>query len=159
MKKSWKILATLVFMALLYGYLEWSRSPPQQGNEANPRSESPSTGSREVLAGDRAIRDAFATQRSGIMVESTGEVEKTLPDDLKGSRHQRFIVRLESGHTVLVSHNIDIAPRISLGEQDVVEFRGQYEWNKRGGVVHWTHHDPNGTHPGGWIRHRGKLYD
>jgi hypothetical protein len=108
---------------------------------------------------DQAIVDAFVERRSGVIVESVGIVERILPDDLQGSRHQRFIIRLHIDHTLLVSHNIDIAPRIPLAEQDAVEFRGQYEWNERGGVVHWTHHDPDGLHPGGWIRHRGALYE
>jgi hypothetical protein len=82
-----------------------------------------------------------------------------LRDDLEGSRHQRFILRLGADHTLLISHNIDVAPRIPLTEGDFVGFRGQYEWNERGGVVHWTHHDPAGRHPGGWIRHRGNVYE
>ena len=83
---------------------------------------------------------------------------RILPDDNVGSRHQRFIVTLESGHTVLLSHNIDLAPRVPLAQGDRVVFRGEYEWNERGGVVHWTHHDPGGRRPGGWIRHRGETY-
>ena len=109
--------------------------------------------------GDRAIADAFVEKRSGVMVQAGGVVQKLLADDLQGSRHQRFIVRLDTEHTLLVSHNIDIAERIPLAERDSVEFRGQYEWNERGGVVHWTHHDPAGRHPGGWIRHGGEQYE
>ncbi len=86
-------------------------------------------------------------------------VEKLLPDDLAGSRHQRFILRLGPQQTILVSHNIDLAPRIDpLRVGDEVRFRGQYEWNQRGGLVHWTHHDPAGRRIGGWLRHRDRLY-
>lgn len=104
------------------------------------------------------IRAAYEEGRSGIMVEASGVVQRTLADDLEGSRHQRFIVRLPGGQTVLLSHNIDLAPRIPLGENDRVQFRGQYEWNERGGVVHWTHHDPRGRREGGWVEHRGERY-
>lgn len=101
----------------------------------------------------------FREQRSGVMVELAGEVSRVLADDLDGSRHQRFIVRVASGHTVLVSHNIDLAPRVeSLDQGDDIAVRGQYEWNDRGGVVHWTHHDPDGRRPGGWIRHGAETY-
>jgi hypothetical protein len=41
---------------------------------------------------------------------------------------------------------------------DEVSFRGQFEWNDRGGVVHWTHHDPRGVRPGGWLRHDRRIY-
>jgi hypothetical protein len=41
---------------------------------------------------------------------------------------------------------------------DRVEFSGEYEWNERGGVIHWTHRDPAGQHVDGWIRHDGHTY-
>jgi len=108
--------------------------------------------------GANAISAAYEQQRSGVMVEAAGIVERELADDLDGSRHQRFIVRLPSGQTVLLSHNIDLAPRVPLRPNETVQFRGQYEWNDRGGVVHWTHHDPRGAREGGWIDHDGERY-
>ncbi|HXQ73121.1 MAG TPA: DUF3465 domain-containing protein [Pyrinomonadaceae bacterium] len=82
-----------------------------------------------------------------------------LPDDQKGSRHQRFIVKLASGQTLLIAHNIDIAPRISgLAVGDSVRFYGEYVWNEKGGTIHWTHHDPRGRHVAGWVVHNGKTY-
>ena len=29
---------------------------------------------------------------------------------------------------------------------------------ERGGVLHWTHHDPDGRRPGGWLEHEGRRY-
>ena len=108
---------------------------------------------------DQSVVQLYEEQRSGAMVEGDGTVERILPDDNDGSRHQRFILRLSSGHTLLVSHNIDLADRIAnLEEGDQIAFRGQYEWNDRGGVVHWTHHDPAGRRPGGWLRREGSTY-
>jgi len=105
------------------------------------------------------IGSAFATGASNIQVEGEGTVSRLLPDDLDGSRHQRFIVQLESGQTVLIAHNIDIAPRINgLEVSDRVSFNGEYVWNAKGGVVHWTHHDPQGRHVAGWVKHNGKTY-
>lgn len=109
---------------------------------------------------DDRIAAAFRNRLSDIVVETSGVVTKLLPDDHRGSRHQRFILRLPSGHTVLVSHNIDLAPRIDgLRAGDAVNLRGEYEWNRQGGVIHWTHHDPKGGRSGGWIRHRGRVYE
>jgi hypothetical protein len=96
---------------------------------------------------------------SGSQVEGSGAVTRILPDDNNGSRHQRFILELASGQTVLVAHNIDLAPRIAgIQPGDLVEFNGEYEVNPQGGVIHWTHHDPQGRHAGGWLKHEGKTY-
>lgn len=109
--------------------------------------------------GDAAIEQAFASRLANQQLEGRGTVVKTLADDNHGSRHQRFIVRLDSGRTLLVSHNIDLAPRIDLLHAgDTVAFYGEYEWNPKGGVIHWTHRDPQGRHPAGWIRHGGQTY-
>ena len=106
-----------------------------------------------------AVAEARAERRSNLFVECGGRVTRLLADDDRGSRHQRFIVRITDGHTVLISHNIDLAPRIDdLAVGDRVTFRGEYEYNDRGGVVHWTHHDPDGRHDGGWIEHEGRRY-
>lgn len=99
------------------------------------------------------------SEQSGVMVSGSGVVTRVLADDNEGSRHQRFILSVASGMTVLVSHNIDLAPRVPLSVGDSVEFRGQYEWNSQGGVIHWTHHDPAGRHAEGWIDYDGTRYE
>ncbi len=110
--------------------------------------------------GDAAERilAAFNAQRSDLWIEAGGRVQRVLADDSEGSRHQRFIVRLPNDHTVLIAHNIDLAQRVPLKAGDPVSFYGEYEWNDRGGVVHWTHHDPRGRRDGGWIEHKGTVY-
>jgi uncharacterized protein DUF3465 len=106
------------------------------------------------------VETLYANRQSDTIIEVTGEVIKLLPDDNDGSRHQKFILKLTSGHTLLVSHNIDLAPKIySLRKKDSVRIKGEYEWTSKGGVVHWTHHDPAGKHDGGWIEHKGKRYE
>ena len=104
---------------------------------------------------DRAISE----RRTAYQVQGSGTVARVLSDDNEGSRHQRFILELASGQTLLVAHNIDLAPRVSsLKTGDTVSFNGEYEWNERGGVIHWTHDDPQGHHVAGWIEHNGKRY-
>lgn len=109
-------------------------------------------------AGDQ-LQSAFENRQSNVQVRGSGVVVRILPDDLQGGRHQRFILELSSGQTVLISHNIDLAPRVNaLRKGDTVEFFGEYEWNSKGGLVHWTHHDPAGRHQGGWLKHNGSTY-
>ena len=113
----------------------------------------------EQSSAEDQLLSAYENRQSNLPVEGSGVVVKILPDDLQGSRHQRFILRLSSGQTVLIVHNIDLAPRVpALREGDRVEFRGEYEWNSKGGVIHWTHHDPNGRHVPGWLKYNGKTY-
>ena len=96
---------------------------------------------------------------SGRQAQGSGTVTRVLPDDNDGSRHQRFILELTSGRTLLVAHNIDLAPRVAgIRPGDKVEFYGKFESNPQGGVIHWTHHDPNGQHVGGWLKHKGRTY-
>jgi hypothetical protein len=105
------------------------------------------------------IGRAFASGTSDVQVEGEGTVIRVLPDDVDGSRHQRFIVQLASGQTLLITHNIDLAPRIAgLKVGDSVGFNGEYVSNEKGGVIHWTHHDPQGRHVAGWVTHNGKRY-
>jgi len=108
---------------------------------------------------ESSLQEAFDKRQSDIQVAGEGIVTKILADDRDGSRHQRFILRLATGQTVLVAHNIDLAPRIGgLRTGDRVAFYGEYEWNQKGGVIHWTHRDPAGRHTAGWLKHGGALY-
>ncbi len=108
---------------------------------------------------DSTLQKAYKNRQSDLQVQGKGFVIKLLRDDLKGSRHQKFILKLNTGQTLLISHNIDLAPRIDiLRTGDTVEFYGEYEWNSKGGVIHWTHHDPDGRHIGGWLKHKDKTY-
>jgi len=144
-----RYLPVLIILALVWGYGLY-----RDGVAPGPFPVgAPSTNAETVL------REAYANRQGDIQVEGSGRVAKVLRDDTDGSRHQRFIVELGSGQTVLISHNIDLAPRVEgLRAGDEVTFFGEYEWNPQGGVIHWTHHDPAGRHVDGWIRHRGKTY-
>ena len=104
------------------------------------------------------IRKAADSQKSGWWLVTEGKVIKTLKDDTKGHQHQKFLLKLSSDITLLVAHNIDLAPRVPLHKGDTVKIRGRYEWNNRGGVLHWTHHDPKGRQKDGWIYHQSKYY-
>lgn len=111
------------------------------------------------MANDQVLKQAYQSQQSDVQVRGSGVVIRVLRDDNVGSRHQKFILKLESRQTLLVAHNIDLAPRVTnLNVGDRIEFNGEYEWNSKGGVLHWTHHDPQGRHEGGWLKHNGRTY-
>jgi hypothetical protein len=123
-------------------------------------SEAPSSIPEQSTAtSDAVIANAFSNHESNLQVSGQGIVTRLLPDDTSGSRHQKFIIKLSSGQTLLIAHNIDLAPRISLlREGDSIQFYGEYEWNEKGGVLHWTHRDPDGSHEAGWLQHQGQRY-
>nr|WP_290702956.1 DUF3465 domain-containing protein [Amphritea sp.] len=124
-----------------------------------PKFASQYSNDQALVNNDEGLQQAYKNRQSNLQISATGTVTRILPDDLEGSRHQKFILRMSSGLTILIAHNIDLAPRInSLEEGDSVSFNGEYEWNSKGGVVHWTHHDPRGRHTDGWLMHKGHKY-
>ena len=105
------------------------------------------------------LTDAYRAHASHVTVEGSGTVTKLLRDDTKGSRHQRFLLNVD-GLSVLVAHNIDIARRVEpLRKGNTIEFRGEYIWNVKGGILHWTHRDPDGRHSPGYLRRSGVTFD
>jgi hypothetical protein len=75
-----------------------------------------------------SLKSAYENHQSNVQVKGSGTVIRILKDDDKGSRHQKFILKLSSGQTILIAHNIDLAPRInSISKGDVIQFYGEYE--------------------------------
>lgn len=87
-----------------------------------------------------------------------GDVVRLLPDDKKGSKHQLFIIQTADGLKLKVAHNVDLAPYVPLAVGDEVDVKGDLIPSKPMDVLHWTHYDPAGSHPDGYIRHRGRSY-
>lgn len=107
----------------------------------------------------RNVQTLYEQHASHVQVEDAGSVVKVLSDDNQGVRHQRFLVKVTSGQTLLFAHNIDLASRVeNIKTGDHIAFRGEYIWNEKGGIVHWTHRDPQGHHYDGWIKHNGVTY-
>ncbi len=139
----------------------WWRPEAQQPTAPNvPAVERQEQANSKQLQQDHAaIETAFREKRRNVWVEGSGKVIAVLSDDNKGSRHQRFILKLDNGISLLFAHNIDLAPRLpELRKGDEVSFRGEYIYNTKGGIIHWTHHDPQRRHQGGWLQYHGKRY-
>jgi len=155
------LLLAVVALVLAAVYVARTRSP---GTAAIPPvpvpaavGPAPAPPSAAPAPWGAAVLEAFNARRSGVEVEATGVVARRLADDRKGLPHERFILRV-GDLTVLVAHNTELAPVVPVAVGDTVEVRGEYEWNQLGGVIHWTHRDPDGRHAPGWIRLRGRLY-
>jgi hypothetical protein len=144
-----RLIPLVILLAIAYlGSLQSSSKPAQHGDVARPVGDS-----------DQVLASAFENRLRNVQVQGIGQVARVLADDNDGSRHQKFILRLASGQKLLVAHNIDLAERAAeLRIGDTVEFRGEYEWNPQGGVIHWTHRDPEGRHATGWLKLNGRTY-
>ncbi|MEB5476265.1 DUF3465 domain-containing protein [Acinetobacter pollinis] len=113
---------------------------------------------KQAIQSNHAIQSAYQNRQSNIVVQGEGVVRKILPTDQQGIRHQKFILGI-GNITVLVAHNIDLAPEVqNLSVGSIVQFKGEYEYNDKGGVLHWTHKDPRHKHEDGWLKFAGKLY-
>lgn len=62
--------------------------------------------------GADTIKAAYEQRQSNVQVQGSGRVKAILRDDNDGSRHQKFILVLKNGLSILVAHNIDLAPKI-----------------------------------------------
>ena len=141
-----------------------SSAPPRSGGsstiERSPRSAQAGDGASAATAGDEAtLSSAIASRSSDVWVEFEAQVTKPLPDDDESPRHQRFLVRTEAGESVLVAHNIDVADRVPVKAGQRVRLKGRFEWNDKGGVLHWTHRDATRGAPRGWIEADGRRYE
>ena len=128
-------------------------------HEAATPSVAESQVSTQVQLSNDAVIQAFHDKKSNIFVEGSGVVKKLLPEDDNGLRHQKFLVKISDEQTLLFAHNIDLTSAIPLAVGDTIQFRGEYVYNPKGGIVHWTHRDPHGKIEGGWIKHNGTTYN
>jgi len=149
-----------VFVAIVVaGYNYFNPSETTNNAPASPKvptDATPALNDQSALL--KQIRAAKDDTNARFWMTGQGSVIKILRDDTKGSQHQKFLFKLAPDITLLVAHNIDLAPRAPVKVGDTVTIKGRYEWNHRGGVLHWTHHDPKGRQAGGWIYAGGKYY-
>lgn len=107
----------------------------------------------------RKLNQLIATKQSGKIITIKAVVIKILDDDLNGDKHQKLILKLfNSNVTLLLAHNIDMAPRVPVKKGAIITVHGQYEWNEKGGLIHWTHRDIKNKHPDGWVEYKDKRY-
>lgn len=140
-----------------------SKQPSPSSKSSSPVSQkSGSAASRSASSesDDGGISDLYRRRESDAWVEATGRVVKILPDDAEGERHQRWLLELSTDITILIAHNIDLAPRVPIKVGDTLRFRGEYEWTDKGGTIHFTHRPRfQRRQPGGWVDHDGTRFE
>ena len=149
----------LVILALCAALsLATCRAPTNNTTGSQSLESTPAVASASMDAG--AIVEAYGAHRNLPQVQGSGVVIKVLKDDTKGLQHQKFLLKVSDNITILIAHNIDLAPRVAdVNEGDTVAFKGEYIYTPKGGTVHWTHKDPRGNHQAGWLRHNNRTYE
>ena len=73
--------------------------------------------------------------------------------------HEQFDVRGDDGSGFRVVDNVSIAPRVPAHPGDRVTVQGELVRARSPlPIVHWTHHDPGGRHPDGFVSLNGRVY-
>ncbi|MEO6990055.1 MAG: DUF3465 domain-containing protein [Candidatus Baltobacteraceae bacterium] len=114
-------------------------------------------------SGNGAVAAAWQAHRSHVEVTASGSVARVLGTRVGPSgAHEGFLLHLRGaegrGLTIRVEDNVDLTGPIPLRAGDDVEVHGEYIFDPRGGLVHYTHRDPRGHHPSGYVRVGGRLY-
>jgi hypothetical protein len=114
----------------------------------------------DTAAQNAAIQGAFEQRSAGAELTAIGTVDRVLSDETGPSGpHERFFLQLPSGMTVLIEPNLSIAPRVPVAVGSAVTVHGEYVSNAEGGLLHFTHHDPDRSHEGGYVLYGGRRYD
>ena len=96
------------------------------------------------------------TPSSHVEVRDRGTIVAVLGvRESRSGAHEGFLIAIGS-HVYRVEDNADITGTIPLRRAAHVELQGQYECDDN--VIHWTHHDPSGRHPSGYIEIDGTYY-
>lgn len=132
-------------------------SPRATGTDSEPAAAA-TDGASSSQQGQDGELIAAQNSRSRQYVTATATVKRLLKDDTRGIPHQRFLIELSNGTTVLVAHNTDRAPKVPVHEGDTVTLHGEYIWTEKGGTLHWTHHSDSPMHESGWIEFNGERY-
>lgn len=129
-----------------------------QNPVANQQGQTSYAAAQASLGDAEAIR-AQQLQLVKVPVTVTAPVKKLLKYDDRGLPHEKFLLLLSNGSTVLVAHNTKMAPYVPLQAGDTVTVCGEFIWNPKGGLIHWTHHTDSPNHKGGYIDFNGKRYE
>ena len=92
-------------------------------------------------------------------VEGEGEVVFFVSHDPGAVNLQKFLVRLDSGKTMLIVHDTTRSKRIAdlkLGDQ--VAFCGEYFYGQNGDEIRVDEPAPDGQPGNGWVKHKGQTY-
>ncbi len=114
-----------------------------------------------MQTGNSGVCAAFAGGQSHVEVVARGNVTRILGTRAgRSGSHEGYLVRLDSGCdlVVKVETNVTLTGPVPLHTGEPVIVKGEYEFYSLGGVIHWTHRDPEGRHEGGYVQAGGSTF-
>lgn len=133
--------------------------PPPQGGFTKLEPRTPGNGDTSASTiNESEVAAAQNGHQSHVQVTCTLPVKRMLRPDEKGEKHEKFLLQLSNGSTILVAHNVSRAPSVPISAGDIVTVHGEYIWNAKGGVIHWTHASDTPRHESGFIDFNGQRY-
>jgi hypothetical protein len=130
----------------------------QQGFGSSSKFGQPPGQNPQISLDDAQLLYDQANQLSKVEVTAIVQVKKLLPDDTRGLQHQKFLLILSNGSSVLVANDLTYGQRVPIQPGDIIKIHGEYIWNKLGGLIHWTHRSDTPRHESGWIECNGIRY-
>ena len=154
-----RLFSLLVFVALAMatGLQPSTALAGKRDGRSNPVEREYKPGGSDSDGDGQALVESAIQKRRGINFVTVMNVivVQLLPDDNQGLRHQKFVVRLNNGVTITAVYNTDMGPYVPVVIGSVVSLAGQFISTGNGGLIHWLHHDPQGSRPDGWVLFNG----
>ena len=155
LKPLWALLFFALSLALLNRLNQYQVSQ-------DPRHQLPfptATNASEAKAPNTAFIRAYQERVSGLQLSVSGKITHVFPSPETGDQHQKFIVQLDAGQSVMVIHNRALGSAIDgLLEGETIEVFGEYQWDQGGGIIRRTHQDPASHRQAGWVKYKGRIY-
>jgi hypothetical protein len=110
---------------------------------------------------DGRICSLYAQGASHVEVLAEGTVVALMGTSSgRSGDHEGFLLKLNKQCDLLlrIEVNTSITGPVPLRPGESVEIKGEYDTDSTGGVIHWTHHDPEGRHVNGYLIAAGKTY-
>jgi len=106
--------------------------------------------------GCASVATAYRDHRAFLWLTLAAHAVEVLPDSFGRYQHQRFLIRCRTGQQVLIVNDVTVGQRVPVKPGDPVAVRGEYIWNRQGGLIHFTHSSAGGEQ--GWILQGDHVY-
>jgi hypothetical protein len=155
-KPLWALLFFALSLALLNRLNQYQVSQDPRHQLPFPNA---INGGLNFSSDNKLFTRAWQQRLSGVQLSLEGKISRVFSSMETEAGQQKFSLQLAQGQVVTVIHDVRLGSAIEdLAEGEIIEVFGEYQWAPDGGVIHWTHRDPEGNRQAGWVRYKDRLY-